>query len=639
MRINKYILSFLMLLLPAGALYANGSASLQFTVAAPDPVMAGDEVSFQTLVVNTGTEPWLKGTYYWVGEVYTLEEGGERKFMAATPTVSPQEDVPPGGAHGAQLKFAIPEGINAPRLLYRVFLIHNGQRILETDYRGFQVIEKEFRAPPPEQFKVGGDVTFSYKNSSLNSWDNNQGITAANIVGKLNESSFLFNTYIIHTKSRAFTVNIILLNLYAPWGTLSAGDISPAFSPLSLDGQGMRGFSFERNRGRTTMMAVAGRLVAPQEPDSSSAGRFARYTGAFKYGYQLFPTLKVAADAVLSKDDEYSINIDTDTSTLVPEQTFVYGTSLEWKPRPSITVTGDVQMSAHKRDLNSSAAAEGGMAWKNEVKYRGGKVSARASVSQVGTKFASFSSASTIPDRFLYDGEVGVSPADWTSFSVTYNTFTDNLESDPAKTTTSQTQMNVGNALKLPGSTILNTSYMVSTVVGKPAAVQNNQTTTLNFSVVKPLGQHTLNVGYQSSDFKDKAAISHDLATSVISLSGSFRLSPRLSLSTGMVNSASKDKVDSTTNKNTSLTGNLTYTIPRKALAFQLWTTMSSNTNDSLTYPGDSSTMTVNLETVWLKSSNSKCTFGVGTTSRTDNINSANNTSEINILTRYNYSF
>ncbi|MBU2572871.1 MAG: hypothetical protein KKH28_02185 [Elusimicrobia bacterium] len=621
------------------SLYADGSASLQFTVAAPDPVTAGDDVSFQTLVVNTGTGVWLKGTYYWVGEVYTLEEGGERKFMAATNPVTPAEDVQPGAAHGAQLKFTIPENLTGARLLYRVFLIRDGKRILETDYRGFQIIEKEFRPPAPESFKVGGDVTFSYKNSSNDSWNNNQGITAANIVGKIKNSSFLFNTYLIHTKSRIITPNIILLNFYAPWGCLSAGDISPAFSPLSLDGQGMRGLSFERQKGKVSWLAVAGRIVAPQEPDSSSAGRFARYTGAFKLSYQALPSLKVTGDAVLSKDDEFSINIDTDTSTLVPQQTLVYGTNMEWKLRNNITMTADYQLSAHKEDLRSAASAAAGAAWKSELKYRGTRLSVRTSVSRVDVEFASFASASTISDRFLYDGEVGISPAGWTSFTVGYNQYTDNLADDPAKTKSSQTQMNFSNALKLPGATMLNTSYMLSAVVGKPATVQDNQTATLNFSVVRPMGPHTLNLGYQTSAFTDNTSISHDLGTNVISLSGAFRLTPKMSLSTGLVNSASKDKVDSTTNKNNSITANLTYSIPRKAMAFQLWTTRSSNKSDSLTYPSNASSLSVNLETVWLKSQKSKDTFGVGTSSRKDSLNPAGDTSEINILTRYNYSF
>ena len=115
-------------------------------------------------------------------------------------------------------------------------------------------------------------------------------------------------------------------------------------------------------------LAVGGRIVAPEEPDSGSAGRFARYTGAFKLTYQLRHNLKVTGDAVLSKDDEYSITIDTDTSMLVPQQTLVYGTNLEWKLRPNITMTGDFQMSAHKENLRSATPAAAGNAWKSELK-------------------------------------------------------------------------------------------------------------------------------------------------------------------------------------------------------------------------------------------------------------------------------
>ena len=76
---------------------ADDGASLQFTVAAPDPVQAGEQVRLQTLVVNTGTTAWVKGSYYWAGEIYTID-GDERKFLAQTDPVSPPEDVPPGGA-------------------------------------------------------------------------------------------------------------------------------------------------------------------------------------------------------------------------------------------------------------------------------------------------------------------------------------------------------------------------------------------------------------------------------------------------------------------------------------------------------------------------------------------------------------
>lgn len=637
MKMNR---AFASLLLPAWlAVPALGqdSASLQFSVAAPDPVMAGEGVMLQTLVVNTGATTWLQGTYYWIGEIYALD-GEEKRFVTQTASLSPAEDVAPGAAQGTQLPFTVPDNLQGRRLLFRVFLIKEGRRILETDYKGFQVIEKELRPPLPQDFKIGGDVSFTYKNASRDGWDNHQGITAANFVGRIRKSSFLFNTYIVSTYHRPITPTIVLLNYYAPWGNLAVGDISPTLTPLSLDGQGMRGVSFDRTRGKLSITALIGRIVAPEEPGPNSGGRYARYTGGFKAGWQLKPSLRVAADVVLSRDDEHSITITTTALTIKPQQTLVYGVNAEWKLPGGFALNSDFQLSGYKADMNAAAPGVSGSAWKQEVKYRADLFTARGALSRIDPKFYSFASPSVISDRRVIDGELGVFPADWTTFTLAFNKYADNLAGDPAKTTTEQTQTTLANMLRLK-KTVLNTSVMTNAAKGKPEGVQDNQTTTLNFSVTQPIALHTLSAGFQTSSFKDNTGLSHDLDSSLISLNGSFKLTRKLSLSAGMVNSATRDKVDSTTGKNTSITGNVSYSMPRRGMAVQCWTTMSTAKNDSLFTPADSSSLSVNVETVWLKNQNSRFTFGVGGLSRKDNINPARDASEVNIMTRYNYSF
>ena len=619
-------------------LWAEDSASLQFSVAAPDPVVAGESVRFQTLTVNTGTGQWEKGSYYWVAEIYTIENE-ETKFLAQTEPVTPAESVPPGGASGVQLFFTVPDNFPGRRLLYKVILIKDGRRLMETDFKGFQVIEKKFTPPLPQDFKVGGDVSVTYKNSSAGGWDNNQVITSANIIGKVKRASFLFNTYLIHTYSRPVTPTIILFNLYAPWGSLSAGDIAPTLTPLSLDGQGMRGVSYERRENRWAFTGLAGRIVAPQEPTASFSGRFARYTGGGKITYDLKPSLKLSLDSALSKDDAFSIAIDTSANIMKPQQSGVSGVALEWKFLNDFTFNGEYQVSAFKADLKSEAPAVNGAGYRQELKYRSGLFGLKAGLSRVDAKFMSLASPSVIPDRLTYDAEAGVYPADWLSFLATYNSYSDNLENDPGKTATTQTQTNLSNTLRLLGSSMLTTSIMTNSALGKPAGVQDNKTTTLNVSLMQPIGAHTVNVSAQTSDFRDNTRLSHDLASSLVSLSGSFRVLSKLSLSSGMVNSVTKDKIDGSSNKNNSLTGNITYGMPRRAMALQLWATLSSNKNSSPVTPGDTSALNINLETVWLKSESSKFTFGVGTDTKTDKRNSANNASEITFLTRFNYSF
>ncbi len=637
MKLNNVSASLLLAVCLAAPARAMDNASLQFTVAAPDPVMAGEEVKLQTLVVNTGDTTWTQGTYYWIGEIYALE-GEDKRFITQTESVSPAEDVLPGAAQGVQLPFVVPDNLQGRRLLYRVFLIKGGKRILETDYKGFQVIEKELRPPMPEDFKIGGDVSFTYRNASRDGWDNHQAITAANFVGKIRQSSFLFNTYIVSTYHRPITPTIVLLNYYAPWGNLSVGDISPSLTPLSLDGQGMRGVSVERARGKLSLIALIGRIVAPEEPGPNSGGRFARYSGGFKAGWQFRPNLRIAVDAVISRDDEHSINITTTAITLKPQQTAVYGVNAEWKFLNGFALNSDFQLSSYNPDMNAAGPAVGGSAWKQELKYRAAMFTARGALSRIDPKFYSFASPSVISDRQIIDGELGIFPADWTTFSLAVNKYSDNLASDPAKTTTEQTQTTIANMLRL-NKTVVNTSVMTNAAKGKPEGVQDNQTTTLNLSVTQPVAAHTLSAGFQTSSFKDKTRLSHDLDSSLISLNGSFKLTRKLSLSTGMVNSASKDKIDSTTGKNTSITGNVSYSMPRRGMAVQCWTTMSSAKNDSLFSPTDSSSLSVNVETVWLKNQNSRFTFGLGGISRKDNINPGNDSSEVNMMTRYNYSF
>ncbi|MDO8803539.1 MAG: hypothetical protein Q7R35_03830 [Elusimicrobiota bacterium] len=632
-----FLLFALCPLLFTAAAYADSAASLQFTVAAPDPVMAGSEIMFQTLVVNTGSTAWPRGGYYWVAEVYTIE-GEEKKFAAQTEPLSPPETVAPGAAHGVQIPFLVPEMFSGRRLLYRAFLVVDGKRILETDYKGFQVIEREFKPPPEQDVRLGGDISFTYKNSSPDGWSNHQGITSANIVGKVKQSSFLFNTYLVHNYHRPITPNLIFLNYYAPWGTLSLGDVSPSLTPLSMESQGMRGASFERTRDKISYVALVGRIVSPEEPTLVTAGRFSRYTGGFKVSYQYTPDVRISVDSSLSRDDAYSITQDTRTAFILPQQSFVYGAMAEWKVNPKLSYTGDLQSSSYKKDIEEPGSRSG-TAWKQELKWKGKTVSARAAYSRVGTKYVSFASPSVIPDRATLDAEAGLPLASWSSMALTYNTYTDNLEDDPAKTTTKQTQTSLSNTSRVFGGTMLTASYMTNAALGKPATVQDNKTTTLSFSVLQPVGVHNLNGSFQTSAFKDNTGFSHDLDTSLISLSGSFKVSPRMSASAGFVNSSTKDKFDSSTAGNNTVNANVAYSMPARAMAFQFWTAMSSGKNDSPTIPSETGTLSLNFETIWLKSRSSKITFGAGMLSRTDKYNPAVEGTDLTLLTRYNYSF
>ena len=103
--------------------------------------------------------------------------------------------------------------------------------------------------------------------------------------------------------------------------------------------------------------------------------------------------------------------------------------------------------------------------------------------------------------------------------------------------------------------------------------------------------------------------------------------------------SETKDRGDSSKAKNDTFNGNLAYSIPRRSVAFQLWASMSTGSNNSVLAPADYGNLSLNFETIWLRSKSTKITFGAGAVSKTDKLVPANDGTTLNLLTRYNYSF
>ena len=122
--------------------FASDAASIQVTVPAPNPVVAGEIVTFQVLGVNTGTLNWAKGSYSWEVQIFDLENN----YMARTDSVLPQEDVAPGGVSSAFIRFSVPETWLG-RKFYKVYLVHNGERLIESEYQPFQISERPPRPP------------------------------------------------------------------------------------------------------------------------------------------------------------------------------------------------------------------------------------------------------------------------------------------------------------------------------------------------------------------------------------------------------------------------------------------------------------------------------------------------------------
>lgn len=640
------------LVLASGRAFAADAGSLQVAVAAPDPAFAGASVSFQVLAVNTGSEPWVDGTYSWEAQIFDLE----KKYVAKTAPVLPTGDVAPGGIASVVLSFAIPEGL-VGRKYFRVFLTHEGRRLIESDYTPFSIVEKPFTPPPPPpevveverppEYRIGGNVSFLYKYVD----GHNQGATTVNAVGKMGYSSYLFNSYFLHhtpPKNHLVDPYIIVLNYYAPWGVVNAGDISPSFSPLSLSGQGMRGAALEQKRdhkGWATRWDLLGGRVFPAASGSAGTdGRYERWLYGARFGADLPGRMSLGADYVLAQDNAASLSSDAANPrfrgpTLRPQRNPLYGVALAWEPMAGLKLSGDFQQSEVSTDSEAGISPLRDSAWRTELAYSRPSFSLKTGLQRTGPKFAAFGSPLAIADRLTSDASLNVFPAGWTTLYGSLVQFKDNLDHDPAKTTTQQRTWTAGDGLHLKSGTDLNLSYSLNTVQGAPVTVLDNRTGALLFSVTQSLGPQSLSGSLQQSQFRDKTKTSDDLDSRILGLRATGRLGQALTTSLGATVSGTKDKADGSQRKTQSLSGSLEFPLVRDRLTDQLWGTWSKSDSDSPLSPDDSKTMTVNTELVWRKRADLSYALGAGYNDTTHTVSKDLDKKEITASLRVNYAF
>lgn len=624
-----------LLLAPARA-FASDAASLQFTVPAPDPAQAGDVVSLQALAVNAGTSQWDPGTYYWVGEVYDLDY----RLIARTEQVSPREAVPAGAVAAISLPFPIPETM-AGRRLYRVFLVKDSKTLLASDYKGFQIVEKQL-PPPPDvvTYHMEGNLTTSLRSSSRGGWKRVSGSTTFNTVGKIKSNSYLINLYLLHAPGKVFDPFIIVGNFYAPWGTVYGGDISPNLGPLAVSGQGMRGVMLEQRKNKWDWNVLGGQTITSQAGTANTNGRYARSMYAAKLGYTPIRSLKFNLNYFVSSDEAGSLSSDPNSPnfrgpSLIAQKNSGYGLDLGWEPINKLKIVLAYQKNAF---ANGVARTTADTATRLEVGWERKVIKVRTYYQRAGVNFVAFGNPAIVGDRMTYDLQVGFFPAAWYSLNLGGNQFTDNLSNSPLKTTTTQRIINMSHAIQLPTATSVSVSAAVNTAKGKPSTVLDNQTTTIGLGVGQLIKKHSVSLNVQNSQFKDKNRLAHDLDTQTVGFSSSWKLPRRMGATLGLNQSTSKDKTDGS--KRTSQSFGPGLSVPfSKIWSGQFWGNYTATKNTSKFLPADNTLLSLNSEYTWNYSKQVGVTFGVGANSSKDKVNTSNTYKEVTASVRYSYTF
>ena len=636
MRLKPLILAAALAVVPP-RVFAADSASLQFTVPAPDPAQAGDVVSLQALAVNTGAAQWEAGTYYWVGEVYDLDY----HMIARTDQVSPREAVAPGAVAAISLPFHIPDTMSGRRL-YRVFLVKDARTLLVSDYKGFQVVEKPI-PPPPEvvTYHMEGNLTTSLRSSSHPSWKRVSGATTFNTVGKIGDNSYLINLYLLHVPGNAFDPFIIVGNFYAPWGTIYGGDISPNLGPLAVSGQGMRGVMLEQKKGAFDWVVLGGRTIASQAGAAVTNGRYARSLYSAKLGATPFSGVKLNANYFVSTDEVGSLSSDPASPnfrgpTLVPQKNSGYGLDLSWEPVSRLKFVAAYQKNSYW--VNLGALPVNDNAIRAEFSFERKIFKIRSFVQRAGTNFVAFGNPAIVGDRMTYNAQLGFYPAPWYSLSLGGDQYLDNLANNPNRTTTTQRIINMGHSFQLPTATSISLNGSLNTAKGKPSTVLDNQTTTVGLSLAQAIKKHSLSFNAQSSQFRDKNALAHNLDTLTVGFSSSFKLRGGRGATLGLTQSETKDKF--TGSKRTSQSFGPGFSLPlSQSVRAQFWGTYTATKNTSTTLRADSRLLSANSEYTWNCSKQTNVTIGLGGNSNKDAVVASNTYKEVTASMRLSYTF
>lgn len=620
---------------PARA-FASDAASLQFTVPAPDPAQAGDIVSLQALAVNTGTAQWDPGSYYWVGEVYDLDY----RLIARTEQFSPREAVAAGAVASVSLPFHIPETMSGRRL-YRVFLVKDTKTLLESDYKGFQIVEKPL-PPPPDvvTYHMEGNLTTSLRSSSRGGWKKVSGTTTFNTVGKIKNNSYLINLYLLHAPGKVIDPFIIVGNFYAPWGTVYGGDISPNLGPLAVSGQGMRGVMLEQKKGKLDWVVLGGQTVTSQAGTTLTNGRYARSMYSGKFGVAPVGGVKMNVNYFVSSDEPGSLSADPQSPnfrgpSLIAQKNSGFGLDVLWEP-----ITKLKFILAHQKNAFASGVARtvNDAASRLEIGWERKMFRVRAYYQTAGVNFVAFGNPGIIGDRKTYDLQLGFFPAAWYSLSLGGNQYTDNLANNPLRTTTTQKIMNMTHAFQLPTATSLSLSASVNTAQGKPKTVLDNQTTMIGLSVGQLIKKHSVSLNVQNSQFRDKNRLAHDLDTMTVGFSSNWKLPRRWGGTLGLTQSTTKDKNDGSKRTSQSFGPGLSMPLGKNWNG-QFWGNYAATKNTSRFLPADSTVMSINSEYTCNYSKQVGVTFGLGANTSKDKISSANTYKEVTASLRYSYTF
>ena len=631
----KKILAPLLLIISALPLNAQ-LAEFQILIPAPEPAVAGEEISFQILGVNKGSMPWPKGKYETEVEIYDKN----KNYLLKTSRIAGEKDVSAGGSFLFLVPFKVPSSYSG-QYYFRVALIFQQQRIAYSDYIAFNITPLAAVTPLVPKVKIGGNAIFSYRNDSSSDWQNHLGNVSLNLLGNIYQKAVVFNLYTNHSSEKNFDIYNILFSYYSDLLDFSAGDVMPNFSGLSLSNAGVRGLYPVLKTGIFNTSIIAARSVEPVEGSTTTVGRFARYTYGVNEKISLPLQSEVGFSYVFSADDKNSISVKGPPGTEINAAgNEVIGLNLSVSPLRFLSILADFARSSYQEDMELTKDKINDDAYRVDLITKFSGFNLRLSQQNVGTNFYSFASPVVVKDRLTQEMDLGLNIKRTVNLSLGYSQYSDNLQKDPTKITTEQKIASAGLGLNIAKLPALSISYSNNEVNGitRSTTVVENYTNSYLIGISYPLKLFTPSFTVQQTKFVDKRNEENNRDGINYTVGLIFSIYERYSFNLGFTNSKSK-KFDESEDTINNLSLNTNFNILPQKLIFSLWGNNVTRQNTSPSTPPDTTSITFNAELTYYLNEQIAWTIGAGQTNFQDKISSTNNYQDTRANTRLSINF
>ena len=626
----------LLSLLPSSA---SGSfvGKVQLAVPSPDPVKAGEKLTFQIIMANTGTEKWIAGEYSLRAEIYDAD----KNYLTKTDSVRGKVEVEAGGTVSLYIPFRVP-GNYSGTYYWRIFLTYLKEIILTSDYYDFNVMPIAVVPKAPLPFKIGGNFITSYENSSREQWKDYTGNISLNLIGRFFDRAFSLNVYTYHTIDDKFDLDTILFNYYSSLFTLSAGDIMPSFSSLTLYGLGALGGAIVNEAGRFSTGLVIARSEEAVKGSTFTNGTFSRYVYGIQEKVQLLQNFTLNTSYVFSDDNENSLDEDKDEwgPSLAPVMNGVAGVAINWESGGGIELNGEYAYSNYWEEPRESPKQEfKDYAFKLESSIEKEKFSFGATYERIEPDFFSLTSPEVTNDRAGYEFLGNYEGLNFANLSLEFNEYRDNLAADPSEVTSTQSILTGAMDFDMGNLPDMNIGYSLNRMVGKPRSAVENNTQTFSLGLSQSLGNLSLSSSGQLSDFRDKTDSSHDLSTLMGSLNLRAALTQWISITSGATLARIKDLDDKSIDKFQSYSLSMNWGVIPLRFTVSTWGTLVVAKSNDMEMPADNVTTDLSLEFSYSFRTGLTLTLGYGLDVYRDSEDSSNNYGGHGFITRFSSSF